>query len=75
MLLQCDTEHCCLIVTTGGTGPAQRDVTPDATEAVSTVLQELQLLGTTVKALLAAGQVCERMMPGYGEQMRMISLK
>lgn len=29
-----DTEGCCLIVTTGGTGPAMRDVTPDATEAV-----------------------------------------
>jgi len=29
-----DVEHCCLIVTTGGTGPAPRDVTPEATEAV-----------------------------------------
>lgn len=29
-----DVEHCCLIVTTGGTGPALRDVTPEATEAV-----------------------------------------
>ena len=29
-----DIEHCCLIVTTGGTGPAVRDVTPEATEAV-----------------------------------------
>ena len=27
-------ENCCLIVTTGGTGPAKRDVTPEATEAV-----------------------------------------
>eukprot|EP00891_Asterochloris_glomerata_P004425 jgi/Astpho2/4425/e_gw1.00067.305.1_t len=48
----CDTEQCCLVVTTGGTGPAPRDVTPEATEAV-----------------------CDRMMPGYGEQMRAISLK
>lgn len=29
-----DVEHCCLVVTTGGTGPALRDVTPEATEAV-----------------------------------------
>ena len=30
----CDVEGCCLVVTTGGTGPALRDVTPEATEAV-----------------------------------------
>src|SRR5262249_13236187 len=30
----CDGENCCLVVTTGGTGPARRDVTPEATEAV-----------------------------------------
>ncbi len=30
----CDNEKCCLVLTTGGTGPAVRDVTPDATEAV-----------------------------------------
>lgn len=30
----CDQEQCCLVVTTGGTGPARRDVTPEATEAV-----------------------------------------
>ena len=30
----CDVQHCALIVTTGGTGPAPRDVTPEATEAV-----------------------------------------
>ncbi len=30
----CDIEGCCLVVTTGGTGPALRDVTPDATAAV-----------------------------------------
>jgi molybdopterin adenylyltransferase len=47
-----DEEGCCFVVTTGGTGPAPRDVTPEATEAV-----------------------CERMMPGYGEQMRAISLR
>jgi len=29
-----DEENCCLVVTTGGTGPAKRDVTPEATEAV-----------------------------------------
>lgn len=47
-----DLEHCCLIVTTGGTGPAPRDVTPEATE-----------------------QVCEKMMPGFGELMRAVSLQ
>eukprot|EP00873_Tetraselmis_striata_P005546 jgi/Tetstr1/425810/TSEL_016188.t1 len=47
-----DVKGCSLVVTTGGTGPAPRDVTPEATEAV-----------------------CERMMPGYGEQMRAISLR
>ena len=30
----CDEQGCCLVVTTGGTGPAKRDVTPEATEAV-----------------------------------------
>lgn len=49
---QTDNQGCCLVVTTGGTGPAPRDVTPEATEAV-----------------------CSRMLPGYGEQMRSISLK
>ncbi len=47
-----DMGGCCLIVTTGGTGPAPRDVTPEATEAV-----------------------CEKMMPGFGELMRAVSLK
>lgn len=47
-----DVDRCCLIVTTGGTGPAVRDVTPEATESV-----------------------CEKMMPGFGEQMRAVSLK
>ena len=47
-----DDEGCCLVLTTGGTGPAARDVTPEATEAV-----------------------CEKMLPGFGEQMRAASLK
>lgn len=47
-----DTEGCCLIVTTGGTGPAPRDVTPEATEAV-----------------------CDKLLPGFGEQMRAVSLR
>ena len=46
-----DQEHCCLILTTGGTGPAPRDVTPEATLAVA-----------------------ERELPGFGEQMRAVSL-
>jgi len=45
-------QHCCLIVTTGGTGPALRDITPEATEAV-----------------------CQKMMPGFGELMRSVSLQ
>ena len=45
-------EDCCLIITTGGTGPALRDVTPEATEAV-----------------------CHKMMPGFGELMRKVSLE
>lgn len=46
-----DVFHCDLILTTGGTGPAIRDVTPDATLAIA-----------------------DRIMPGFGEQMRQISL-
>jgi len=47
-----DEKHCHLILTTGGTGPAPRDVTPEATLAVA-----------------------DKVMPGFGEQMRAISLK
>ena len=47
-----DREHCDLVLTTGGTGPAPRDVTPEATLAVA-----------------------DREMPGFGEQMRQISLR
>lgn len=47
-----DQQRCDLVLTTGGTGPARRDVTPEATLAVAT-----------------------REMPGFGEQMRQISLR
>lgn len=47
-----DTAGCHLVLTTGGTGPAPRDVTPDATL-----------------------DVADRVMPGFGEQMRQISLR
>lgn len=47
-----DEHQCAIICTTGGTGPAKRDVTPEATEAV-----------------------CEKLLPGFGEQMRKISLQ
>ena len=47
----CDTLGCHLVLTTGGTGPAPRDVTPEATLAVA-----------------------HKLMPGFGEQMRQISL-
>ncbi len=46
-----DTQRCDLVFTTGGTGPAPRDVTPEATLAVA-----------------------DKVMPGFGEQMRQISL-
>ena len=46
-----DHEKCSLVLTTGGTGPYPRDVTPDATLAVA-----------------------DRLMPGFGEQMRQVSL-
>lgn len=48
----CDDEQCSLVVTTGGTGPAPRDVTPEATEAV-----------------------CDKLMHGFGELMRKVSLE
>lgn len=48
----CDDEQCCLVVTTGGTGPSKRDITPEATEAV-----------------------CDKILDGFGEQMRAVSLK
>ncbi len=47
-----DREQCHLVLTTGGTGPAPRDVTPEATLAVA-----------------------DKVMPGFGEQMRQVSLK
>ncbi|HKB61192.1 MAG TPA: molybdopterin adenylyltransferase [Gallionellaceae bacterium] len=47
-----DIEGCHLILTTGGTGPAPRDVTPEATLAVA-----------------------DKVLPGFGEQMRAVSLK
>jgi molybdopterin adenylyltransferase len=47
-----DRKGCHLVLTTGGTGPARRDVTPEATLAVA-----------------------EKVMPGFGEQMRAVSLK
>src|ERR1700675_4007682 len=47
-----DEKRCHLVLTTGGTGPAPRDVTPEATLAVA-----------------------DKIMPGFGEQMRLVSLK
>ncbi|AWL08797.1 Molybdopterin adenylyltransferase [Aquirufa nivalisilvae] len=52
MCQMADEAEACLIITTGGTGPALRDVTPEATEAV-----------------------CQKMMPGFGELMRQVSLQ
>jgi molybdopterin adenylyltransferase len=47
-----DAAGCALVVTTGGTGPSPRDVTPEATTAV-----------------------CDRLFPGFGEQMRAVSMQ
>ncbi|MGF1643353.1 MAG: molybdopterin adenylyltransferase [Thiotrichales bacterium] len=47
-----DRQACCLVLTTGGTGPAPRDVTPEATLAVA-----------------------HKVLPGFGEAMRAVSLK
>ena len=47
-----DVKRCSVVVTTGGTGPAPRDVTPEAT-----------------------AEVCEKILPGFGEKMRSVSLK
>jgi molybdopterin adenylyltransferase len=47
-----EVHHCALIVTTGGTGPAPRDVTPEATK-----------------------EVCQKLLPGFGERMRQVSLQ
>ena len=47
-----DNQYCHLVLTTGGTGPSKRDVTPDATLAIA-----------------------DREMPGFGEQMRQVSLQ
>ena len=52
LITMVDNDGCSLVVTTGGTGPAVRDITPDATEAV-----------------------CQKMMPGFGELMRQVSLQ
>ena len=45
----CDDEGCCLVVTTGGTGPAPRDVTPEATRAV--LDRELPGFGEAMRAV------------------------
>ncbi len=52
--LMCDREGCCLVITTGGTGPAPRDVTPDATAAVCDKL--LPGFGERMRAV-SVGQV------------------
>ena len=50
----CDRESCCLVVTTGGTGPARRDVTPEATEAVCDKL--LDGFGELMRAVSLQGR-------------------
>ena len=58
----CDAEKCCLVVTTGGTGPAKRDVTPEATETVCD------------KVLDGFGELLFRMQP-RSEQLRQLYLR
>jgi len=48
----CDDQGCAMVLTTGGTGPSPRDVTPEATRAV-----------------------CDRILEGFGERMRAVSLQ
>lgn len=45
----CDQDHCDLVLTTGGTGPSQRDVTPEATKAV--LVRELPGFGEVMRML------------------------
>lgn len=52
LIALCDEADCCLVITTGSTGPSARDIAPEATETV-----------------------CDRMMPGFGELMRKVSLE
>ena len=52
LMRMAEKDGCCLVVTTGGTGPARRDLTPEATEAV-----------------------CDKILDGFGEQMRAVSLQ
>tara|TARA_B100001245_G_C22705825_1_gene343717 strand:- start:26 stop:544 length:519 start_codon:yes stop_codon:yes gene_type:complete len=47
-----DQDGCCLVITTGGTGPTVRDQTPEATNLV-----------------------CQKMLPGFGEEMRRVSVE
>jgi len=47
-----DTDHCCLVITSGGTGPAPRDITPEATRAV--VDRELPGFGERMRAVSVA---------------------
>jgi molybdopterin adenylyltransferase len=61
----CDVENCCLIVTTGGTGPARRDVTPEATAAVcDKVLDGFGELMRTVSLRSVPTAILSRQMAG-----------
>ena len=71
----CDIENCCLVVTTGGTGPAKRDVTPEATEAVcQKILDGFGELMRSVSLQYVPTAILSRQMAGIRGESLIINL-